>query len=182
MAIALLVIDMQSVFLPMTTTCLPHIKSLISHFESRGRPVIFTQHGHSKAELTPPYTNQLVRKWGPSDSIATGSEDWQLIPDIAQAAQGHKIIAKNTYDAFVNTDLETTLQELNVGTVVVCGVMTNCCCDTTARSAFNRGFGTLLAKDACGSANEVQHEAGLKAFGYGYGELLETKEIVERVQ
>ena len=182
MATVLLVIDMQNVFLPMTTSSMPHVETLISHFQSRCRPVIFIQHGHSKAELTPPYTNQLVRKWGPSDSIATGSEDWELIPAIAKSAKGHRIIAKNTYDAFINTDLEKILKDLQVQTVVVCGVMTDCCCDTTARSAFNRGFETWLVKDACGTANETQHEAGLSGFGYAFGEVLETKQVVERVE
>lgn len=65
----------------------------------------FTQHGHSEAELTPPYKNQFVRKWGPDGSIATGSEDWKLIADIAEAANGHTVVAKDTYDAFINTDL-----------------------------------------------------------------------------
>jgi nicotinamidase-related amidase len=181
MTTALLILDMQNVFVPMTTTCLPHIKSLISHFQSRSLPTIFLQHGHSKAELTPPYKNQLVRKWGPADSIATGSEDWKLMPDIAQFTEGHTIIAKNTYDGFINTDLANILKDLDVQTVVVCGVMTDCCCDTTARSAFNRGYETWLVKDACGTENESQHEAGLRGFGYGFGEVLESKEVMERV-
>ena len=130
----------------------------------------------------PPYKNQLVQKWGPSGSIATGSEDWKLIPDIAKSAKGHRIVGKNTYDAFINTDLDKILKELDVQTVAVCGVMTDCCCDTTARSSFNRGFETLLIKDACGSANKTQHEAGLRGFGYAFGEVLETKEMMKRVE
>ena len=65
--------------------------------------------------------------------------------------------------------------------VVVCGVMTDCCCDTTARSAFNRGYETWLVGDACGTASKKQHEAGLNAFGYAFGEVLETEEVVRRV-
>ncbi len=181
MATALLVVDMQNNFLPMTATYLPNIETLISHFQSRSLPTIFTQHGHSKAELTPPFKNQLVRKWGPTGSIATGSKAWDLIPDVAKFTEGHTIIAKNTYDAFINTDLAKVLKDLDVQTVIVCGVMTDCCCDTTARSAFNRGFETLLVKDACGSANNTQHEAGLRGFGYAFGEVVGTKGILQRV-
>jgi len=68
-----------------------------------------------------------------------------------------------------------------VQTVVVCGVMTDCCCDTTARSAFNRGYETWLVKDACGTENESQHETGLRGFGYGFGGVLGSKEVMERV-
>lgn len=182
MATALLVVDMQHVFLSMTSTALPNILRLASPFKSNSMPLIFTQHGHSKSELTPPYKSQLVRKWGPHGSIATGSKDWELIPEIANAARNQPIVAKNTYDAFINTNLSQLLDEKGVERVVVCGVMTDCCCDTTARSAFNRGYETRLVSDACGSANKKQHEAGLRGFGFAFGEVLTTEEVLGRLE
>lgn len=91
-------------------------------------------------------------------------------------------MAKNTYDAFINTGLEGILRGKNVEKVVVCGVMTDCCCDTTARAAFNRGWETCLVGDACASANQRQHEAGLRAFGFAFGEVVRTEEVVGRVR
>lgn len=64
MATALLVIDVQNSFVDMAETCLPGVLSLTAHFQEQALPCIFIQHGHSKAELTPPFKNQLVRKWG----------------------------------------------------------------------------------------------------------------------
>ena len=197
MTTALLVVDMQNVFTSMTTACLPKILQLATHFKTHSLPIIFTQHGHSKAELTPPFRNQLVRKWGPSGSIATGSQDWELIPSIADFISSsstkhdgsktsetspYPIIPKNTYDAFLNTNLASVLEEKKVERVVVCGVMTDCCCDTTARSAFNRGYETWLVSDACGTASKRQHEAGLNGFGYAFGEVVETEEVIKRLQ
>ncbi|KAJ9667341.1 hypothetical protein H2201_002542 [Coniosporium apollinis] len=204
---ALLIIDMQNIFAPMTKTALPKIQHLHAFFASKGWPRIFTQHGHSKAELTPPFTNQLVRKWGPEGSIARGSHDWEFMPAIqklvdadAEASSGNDgkkgdappIIPKNTYDAFLGivpsttsvsapSQLEELLRARKVTKVVVCGVMTDCCCDTTARSAFNRGFETWLVSDACGSANRKQHEAGLRGFGFAFGEVVTMEEVVERL-
>ncbi|MCJ1247665.1 hypothetical protein MMC30_004880 [Trapelia coarctata] len=182
MTTALLIIDMQTYFAPMTTHALPNITTLITHFQSLSLPTLFTQHGHTPAELTSSSPNQLVRKWGPSDSIATGTPSWELTPEIKALTGASEIVAKNTYDAFINTKLEEILREKGVERVVVCGVMTDCCCDTTARAAFNRGFETWLVEDACGSANERQHEAGLRAFGYAFGEVLKTKEVLGRVK
>lgn len=59
--------------------------------------------------------------------------------------------------------------------VVVCGVMTDRCCDTTARSAFSRGYETWLVSDACGSANKTQHQAGLRGFGFAFGEVFDDE-------
>lgn len=91
------------------------------------------------------------------------------------------MIAKNTYDAFINTNLEDILKEQKVKRVVVCGVMTDCCCDTSARSAFNRGFETWLVEDACGTANETRHRAALKGFGFAFGDVIKTSEVIKRL-
>lgn len=198
---ALLVIDMQVFFESMTTTALPNIISLCNHFTDTSAPIIFTQHGHTQAELTARSSpNQLVCKWGASGSIAVGSSDWELTDDLRKfipkfpaqpvqlgesyppdPEQFPKLLAKNTYDAFINTNLAKILETSKIERVVVCGVMTDCCCDTTARSAFNRGYETWLVSDACGSANKRQHEAGLRGFGFAFGEVLTTSEAIRRL-
>ena len=91
-------------------------------------------------------------------------------------------MAKNTYDAFVNTNLVELLEERQIERVVVYGVMTDCCCDTTARSAFNRGYETWLASDACGSANKKQYEAALDGFAFACGNVLTTEEAITRLR
>lgn len=182
MGTVLLVIDMQRVFVNMTTVALPNILKLCDHFKASNLPLIFTQHGHSKEELTPPLENQLVRKWGPAGSIAIGTRDWDFLPEIRKTAKDHRVVAKNTYDAFLNTDLSNILERESIERVVVYGVMTDCCCDTTARSAFNRGYETWLVQDACGSANKRQHEAGLRGFGFAFGEVLSTAEVIKRLK
>ena len=191
MRTALLVIDMQNVFYDMCTPeTIPNITKLVAGFRERLLPVIFTQHGHTEEELTPPDYggNQLVRKWGPGGSIKRGSKAAEFIPEIAKllasggdSASDSAVVAKNTYDAFINTNLASVLNDQEVGRVVVCGVMTDCCCDTTGRSAFNRGFETWMVRDACASANETQHEAGLRGFGFAFGEVLLTRDVLRRL-
>lgn len=138
---ALLVIDMQRVFAPMTTAALPNIQRLASRFQSASAPVVLTQHGHSEEELAAcPSPSQLVRRWGPDGSIARGSAGWalqdemrELLVDAAAAAAATageswpRLVHKNTYDAFVNTDLAGILEEARVERAVVCGVMTDLC-------------------------------------------------------
>ncbi|OCL06237.1 Isochorismatase hydrolase [Glonium stellatum] len=173
---------MQNFFAPMTAAALPNITKLSNFFVTNSLPRIFTQHGHSREELTPPFKNQLVKKWGPEGSIATGAHDWELMPAIKKlVASDSPVVPKNTYDAFVNTDLEDVLKKNDVERVVICGVMTDCCCDTTGRAAFNKGFETWLVKDATGSANKTQHQRGLAAFGFAFGDVLGTEEVIERL-
>ncbi|KIX08448.1 uncharacterized protein Z518_03104 [Rhinocladiella mackenziei CBS 650.93] len=180
---ALLVVDMQMHFQSMTKTALPNIVTLCDYFIRTSSPIIFAQHGHSEAELTTnPSPNQLARKWGVSGSIAAGSGDWKIMDELqkflpesaadqvipvgeslpeASSKVFPKLLPKNTYDAFINTTLSAILESARINRVIVCGVMTDCCCDTTARSAFNRGYETWLVSDACGSADKKHHEAGI---------------------
>ncbi|KAJ9602240.1 hypothetical protein H2200_013360 [Cladophialophora chaetospira] len=197
----LLVVDMQVFFESMTTNALPNILKLCEHFTEASAPIIFTKHGHTKAEMVADSSSQLVRKWGVSGSIGEGSAEGEIVPELhkflpkakrkvtlgeslpePESSTFPKLLPKNTYDAFINTPLSTILEKARIERLVVCGVMTDCCCDTTARAAFNRGYETWLVSDACGSANKRQHAAGLNGFGFAFGEVLTTEEVVKRMQ
>lgn len=74
----------------------------------------------------------LVRRWSPANSIARGSEDWELVDEIQdfvakaeKKKKGSSIqkVQKNTYDAFLNTDLASILEREKVERVVVTGCM-----------------------------------------------------------
>ena len=185
MKTALLIIDMQNFFHGMVKHAIPQIQELHEFFASHSLPVIFTQHGHPPEDFVPPYRNQLVRKWGPDGSIHRGSKPgWELIPSIAKLASSSPsdIVEKNTYDAFIKTNLTQLLEGKEVERVVVCGVMTDCCCETTARSAFNRGWETWLVSDACGSVDREQHERSLKSYDFGFGPTRTTQEVVKMLK
>ncbi|KIW33685.1 uncharacterized protein PV07_00513 [Cladophialophora immunda] len=199
---ALLVVDMQAIFEPMTTIALPNIIKLCEHFSKTSAPIVFTKHGHPKDEMVANSRSQLVRKWGVSGSIGEGSPEGEMLPELHKflpknfrtkhvtigeslpeptSPEFPKLVPKNTYDSFIHTPLSRILEHAQIERVIVVGVMTDCCCDTSARAAFNRGYETWLISDACGSANDRQHKAGLRGFEFAFGEVMTTKEAMERL-
>ena len=62
-----------------------------------------------------------------------GSASWQLLPGLGTQPADHILTSKRTYDAFHATELQALLEANGVDSVIVCGVMTNLCCETTAR-------------------------------------------------
>lgn len=102
---ALIIVDIQNAFSSMVSSAMPYIQRLRKHFLSTSLPRIFTQHGQSKRELTPPYKSQTVRRWGADGSIARGSSGFGFLPETEELipAGGQVLQGKNTYDAFVNT-------------------------------------------------------------------------------
>ncbi|XP_030962881.1 nicotinamidase 3-like isoform X1 [Quercus lobata] len=86
---------------------------------------------------------------------------------------------KNTYSAFRNTRLEEQLREMGVEEVIVTGVMTNLCCETTAREAFIRGFRVFSSTDALATSDLELHEATLKNLAYGFAYFVDCKRLRE---
>ena len=66
-----------------------------------------------------------------------------------EPAEGEVVIEKSTYDAFHGTDAEGILNEMGVKEVVIAGVMTHLCVETTARSSFVRDFDVTVVLVSC---------------------------------
>jgi len=78
------------------------------------------------------------------------------------------VIEKMQYDAFYHTSLNEALHARGVTDVVICGVMTHLCCETTARSAFMRGYEVLFAVDGTATYNRDYHQASLLNLLHGF--------------
>ena len=78
------------------------------------------------------------------------------------------VLKKSQYDAFYDTSLEDVLKKNRVSQVVICGVMTHLCCETTARSAFMRGFEVFFTVDGTATYNKNFHLATLLNLSHGF--------------
>ena len=67
------------------------------------------------------------------------------------------IIIKHAFSAFIGTSLEELLREEGIESLVITGVLTNVCCESTLRDAFMLGFNTVLLEDCCASDNLEAH-------------------------
>ena len=164
---ALLIIDMQKYFLapsshayiPSAEIILPGVKELISIYSKKNLPVIFTLHSNTEENAG------LMEKWWPK-LLREGSPESRIAAELKSS--GVIMIEKNQYDAFYNTKLEQILHEKNISQVIICGVMTNICCETTARSAFVRGFEVFFCIDGTATYNEDHHMSTLTNLSYGF--------------
>ncbi len=160
---ALLVLDMQEFFsessshayIPSFQAIIPEISSLIGAFKNYNRPIIFTKHINTEDNAG------LMGIWW-RDIIKND----RIISDFH--TNGHTVIVKSQYDAFYNTGLEGILNGLGVKSLVITGVMTHLCCETTARSAFMRGFKTFFVIDATATYNEAFHRSSILNLSHGF--------------
>jgi nicotinamidase-related amidase len=89
------------------------------------------------------------------------------------------VIHKSSYGAFYDTPLETILKNLRKNTVVVCGTLTNICCSTTARQAYERGFKVVFGSDITSTNAPELHESDLMTLRMGFARVLSAEAIIQ---
>ncbi|MGB9771323.1 MAG: cysteine hydrolase family protein [Candidatus Kapaibacteriota bacterium] len=177
---ALLVIDMQKFFLDPnspTFTCggiavIDNIKFLIQKYRENNLPVIFTRHVHDKDGV-----DAGIMKWWWQGMCVEGTPESEIIDDL-KPLPGEKVISKHRYSAFYNTDLEVYLRGLKVEDLVITGIMTNMCCESTARDAYYRDYRVFFLADATGSVTEQMHLASLLNLAFGFASVTTADGIV----
>ncbi|MDD5305801.1 MAG: cysteine hydrolase [Deltaproteobacteria bacterium] len=177
---ALLVVDMLRYFadprgrcfLPAAAVITPRVAALVAAWRGLGAPVVFTRHCHAGAHDL----GMLGRFF--SDHIRLGEPDSEIVGDL-RPQRGERIVRKTTYDAFWGTRLGSILRASGAKQVLVTGVLTHMCCDTTARAAFCRGFEVYLAVDATASSSEALHTGAILGLSDGVAVPMGTREILE---
>jgi ureidoacrylate peracid hydrolase len=99
----------------------------------------------------------------PLDQFVPGTWGWRIVDEL-EPSSDELVVEKPRYDAFLRTPLEAELRARGIDTVAIAGVITNCCVDTTARSAFMRGFDVLVLADCVGAFGQERdlHDAALR--------------------
>lgn len=143
---ALLVIDVQNEYfdgkwpIPEGSAALERIEQALETSHSAGATVVYIQH----AIANPAY-----------GLFVPGSHGFDLHPRLHPRREDPRIV-KNYPGSFSKTELETTLRQRRIETIVISGYMTHMCCDTTAREGFQRDFRVLFLDDAT-ATRDGQH-------------------------
>jgi ureidoacrylate peracid hydrolase len=159
-----------------TFTCgglaiLPNVKRLIDAFRKAQRPVIFTRHVHHPDKI-----DAGIMQWWWDGMCLEGSPESEVHNEITPL-KNEKQILKHRYSAFYNTDLETVLRVQKIDDLVISGIMTNMCCESTARDAYFRDYRVFFLADATGSINEEMHLASLLNLAFGFAFVTTVKQL-----
>ena len=92
------------------------------------------------------------------------------------------VISKSRYSAFYGTELEQVLRQRGVRTLIICGVTTEMCVESTLRDGFFRDFRVVLAADAVASVDRARHAATLQTVECGFGAVISTADIIQALE
>jgi ureidoacrylate peracid hydrolase len=99
-----------------------------------------------------------------ASSTAAGSWDGAIVDELG-CTDADLVVDKVRFDAFQWTSLDPLVQGLGVTELVICGVVTNICVESTVRSAFMRDHPVTLLADCCAARTTRLHDIGVEVMG-----------------
>jgi biuret amidohydrolase len=195
---ALLIIDMQRDFVDrggfgealgndvsLLRKTIPPTQRVLAACRTAGVFVVHTREGHRPdlSDLSPAKKARarFIGDPSPMGRILVRGEHGHDIIDELKPEAGEPVIDKPGKGAFYATDLDAILKSRNVSQLIVCGVTTEVCVNTTVREANDRGYDCLVLEDCVGSYFPEFQEAGLamiKAQGGIFGWVGASKDVV----
>ncbi len=194
-ATALVVVDMQNGFcsekgsvnqIGLPASCLqpaiePCVK-LVAAARAAKIPVIFTRYVYR-----PDYTDggvmvhELIPDLAKGKCLRKGTWDAEVIDELTPHETDY-VIDKNRPSSFYATGLEPVLKGLAIEDLVVCGVTTNCCVETTVRDASQRDFHTFVVADAVAEYEQDRNDIALKSMGMLFAKVVNTSDVAKAWQ
>jgi len=185
---ALIVIDMQDEFvkpewtsswIPEATRQVPKIKKVIEFCRNNSVPVIYTVFSKTHNYQDRPVSG----KYMPNRFPELGNEaNWFIEGNVWHELKPEKdeiVIHKPSYGAFYDTPLDTILKGMGKDTIIICGTLTNCCCGTTARQAYERNYYVVFGSDITSTYNETMHNAEINTLRFSFAKIMSSEEILK---
>lgn len=188
---ALVVIDMQNGFMkpgvanalcPMAERIVPGVNRLAAALRTAGGKVFWIQNTH---------TPDVLESWSVMYDTLTPEKRQARIDAMTPGTEGHsfwhaleilpedRIVPKYRYSAFIrgSSDLEDQLRAGGYDTVLICGTVTNTCCESSARDAMMLNFRTVMVSDGNAAMNDAEHAASLTAFYLIFGDVMTVDQL-----
>lgn len=187
---ALLVVDLQNCFMlegqplanPHACDIVPNVNELTGSMRTAGGQVVFLRHTFSEE---PPYRlNDWQRRMatiGENQEIALRPNQFThaLYSQLDVRSQD-VVVNKHRFSAFKpnSSMLDDMLRARGIDTVVVCGTITNVCCESTARDAEMLGYKVFFIMDATAALSDEEHNATLLSMTAYFADVRATSDMV----
>jgi len=163
----------------------PRLRRLLDAARSRGVPVIHVISHHDEEYASPVVTEQKLRHGLPMELDGRPLKDapyclkgtWGAELYGIDARPGEEIIVKHRYSAFRGTNLDVVLRSRGIQTVILTGVATNACVESTGRDAYMHDYYLVFVDDATATTSQAAHDATLANIDQFFGQVATCEAI-----
>jgi ureidoacrylate peracid hydrolase len=153
---------------------MPNLHILLESARTHAIPIILIQTNHDSATNSDVWLSRFKDGINPICNAGSwGAEFYEVAP-----LPGDIVVKKHRYSAFIHTRLESVLRALKIETIVLTGVSTNICVESTARDGFMLDFRIVLVRDACAAFSQEEHDMSLKTIDSYFGMVATTNEVI----
>ena len=187
---ALVVIEMQRFYVadvPDAVAIVPVINTLAEGFRRKGALVVWVKMtaGRNGESLWPLYHERFMQPGRAAqhrDQLSEGAEGHRLHADLV-VHENDLLVHKNRFSAFLPTasDLHEVLTRRGIRNVAIAGMLTNFCCETSARDAMMLDYRVAMVSDANAARHEDDHQAGFTTLYQSFGDVLTAREVLDEV-
>jgi ureidoacrylate peracid hydrolase len=156
----------------------PRLKEVVEKARQTQVPVVHVRMASDERSKSDAYLEHRSRRSGGDRRVCRegtwGAEFYEIEP-----RPGEPVVTKSRYSAFVKTNFETVLQAQGVKTVVLAGVTTDVCVESTARDAFMRDYHVLFLSDCTGVDDPAVQQATLERVDRYFGHVVSSEEVIK---
>lgn len=188
---ALVVVDMQLYFMgegqpsecPEAREIVPNVNRLAEATRRAGGKVIWiqTHSGPDSKDFWSVYYERMTPENGEKrvEGMNPGGSGFDIWPDL-EVKDEDLIVPKTRYSAFIPSPskIQAALEANNIDTVLITGVSTCTCCESTARDAMMLNYRTMMISDGCAAPDDDLHNATLNQFYLQFGDVQSTDEVI----
>ena len=192
---ALVVVDMQNYFVadgmpscaPQARTIVPNINRLAQATRTAGGTVIWIQTEALSADPQD-WANRKeatsTARWASRQSLLAKSGDGFPIYSTCEVLPDDKIAIKYRYSAFIPypSELDGLLRELGIDTLLITGVATSTCCESTARDAAMWDYRTIMVSDGNADQTDALHNHTLGKYLVTFGDVQSTDDLLAKLK
>ena len=104
--------------------------------------------------------------------------DWETEFYVVAPRPGERVVSKPRYGGFEGTDLDLILRGRGIQTLIMSGVGTNVCVETTARDGYQKNYGIVFLEDCTATTSVADHEATLRTIGTYFGLVVKAADVI----
>jgi ureidoacrylate peracid hydrolase len=188
---ALLIVDMQNDFchsdgfsgkagreMASRQAMAPRLANLLDEARRHQVRVVFIRQVNTDYVLSEVALEQKRRQAKVGDQIICREGSWGADFFAVSPLPGEPVINKHRYSAFIDTDLDLILRSLKIRTLIMTGVATNMCVESTARDGFMKDYYIVFVADCTATSSKEDHEATLRNIQVGFGEVANAKDLI----
>jgi ureidoacrylate peracid hydrolase len=152
---------------------IPRLADFLDQARERARLVVFTKQTYAAQLRSPAIEEHQVRSGMKRPPTPEAEEFYGLVP-----GKGDVVLPKNRYSAFVGTPFATLLRAHGIKTLILTGVATNVCVESTARDAYMRDYFVVVPRDLTGGVNEAFKQMSLANIDRYFGEVVDSADVL----